>query len=148
MKIAELHSAVAAICPIDGIASDRTISFKLEATPEQRQAAQALVDGNDWNAPEAFSTLKAAELLDFRTKREQYLNRVAGIGFAAKEAGDSVTVAAAVSVRNGLLDLPSHPSVTAATNIDALKLAIRTRYAEIVGGLPAEAKAAFKKVDQ
>lgn len=94
-----------------------------------------------------FAEQKTAELLDFRAKREAYLNRVAGIGFAAKEAGDSITVAAAVTVRQGLLDLPAHPTVTAATDIDSLKLAIRTQYAAIVGGLPVEAKAAFKKVD-
>jgi hypothetical protein len=95
----------------------------------------------------AFADQQAAELADFRNKREAYLNRVAGIGFAAQQAGDAVTVAAAVAVRSGLLDLPAHPTVTAATDIDGLKLAIRTRYAEIVGGLPAAAKAAFRKVD-
>ena len=147
MKIAELHSAVAAICPIDGIASDRTIGFKPEATPEQRQAAQAMVDANDWNAPTPFAELKAAELLDFRTKREQYLNRVAGIAVAALHAGDTVTVQAAADVRAGLLDLPAHPAVVAATDIATLKAAIRTRYAEIVSAVPAAAKAAFKKVD-
>jgi hypothetical protein len=96
----------------------------------------------------SFDALKAAELSDFRSKREAYLNRVAGIGFAAKEAGDAVTVAAAVTVRQGLLDIPSYPTVTAATDIDSLRYAIRARYAEIVGGLPAEAKEAFRKVDQ
>lgn len=94
-----------------------------------------------------FADQQAAELADFRTKREAYLNRVAGIGFAAKEAGDAVTVAAAVAVRQGLLDLPSHPTVTAATDLPSLHLAIKAQYAAIVGSLPAEAKLAFKKVD-
>jgi type I restriction enzyme M protein len=98
--------------------------------------------------PPLFADQQAAELADFRSKREAYLNRVAGIGFAAQQAGDAVTVDAAVTVRQGLLDIPSYPTVTAATDIDSLKYAIRARYAQIVGGLPAEAKEAFRKVDQ
>lgn len=115
-----------------------------------RQQYQAWLD--EGNIPEPapapdFGAQKAAELTDFRTKREAYLNRVAGIGFAAREAGDSDTVAAAIAVRQGLLDLPSHPSVAGATDIADLRLAIKTQYAAIVGAVPAAAKAAFKKVD-
>jgi len=95
-----------------------------------------------------FPAQKAAELAAFRVKREAYLNRVAGIGFAARESGDVITAAATVAVRQALLDLPAHPAVTAATDIDSLKMAVIARYAAIVNSLPAEAKAAFKKVDQ
>lgn len=96
----------------------------------------------------SFEQLKAAELADFRAKREALLNRVAGIGFAAREAGDAVTVAAAVAYRADLLALPSHMTVTAATDLASLKLAIRNRYAEIKAAVPAAAKAQFDKVDQ
>lgn len=97
--------------------------------------------------PPTLEQMRAPVLADFRTKREAYLNRVSGIGFAAREAGDSVTAAAAVAVRQGLLDLPAHPSVKAATDPDTLNRAIRARYAEIIAAVPLAAKAAFRKVD-
>lgn len=46
MKIAELDTMIKAVCPIDGINSAGVIWFKPEATPEQRAAAQALMDTN------------------------------------------------------------------------------------------------------
>lgn len=46
MKIAELHALVEAVCPIVGIDSDGGIDFKLEATEQQRQDAQAVMDAH------------------------------------------------------------------------------------------------------
>ena len=46
MRIEELDAAIKAVCPIDGIDSGGGIAFKEEATAEQRQAAQTLMDAN------------------------------------------------------------------------------------------------------
>lgn len=58
MKIRYLDAAIQAVCPIHGVDSNGIISFKGEATVEQRAAAQALVDLWDFNNP------SAAELAD------------------------------------------------------------------------------------
>lgn len=56
MSLDKLHNAIAAVAPIDGVClRTRTpptveIQFKPEATPQQRAAAQAIVDGWDWSA--------------------------------------------------------------------------------------------------
>lgn len=44
MDIRELTEAIQAACPIDGLNSSGAIWFRPEATPEQRAAAQALMD--------------------------------------------------------------------------------------------------------
>jgi hypothetical protein len=75
------------------------------------------------------------------------LNRLAGIGMAAQVGGDAPLALAITAFRQGLLDLPSHASVTGATDIDALKLALKTRYAALLAATPATAKLAFKGVD-
>ncbi len=43
MKLWELDELVRAMCPIHGLNSQGVISFKNEATSEQREAATALV---------------------------------------------------------------------------------------------------------
>jgi hypothetical protein len=53
-----LDEAIKAVCPIDGVSLlDRKsmkvrIDFAKEATPQQRAAAQAVIDTFDWAAPE------------------------------------------------------------------------------------------------
>lgn len=94
-----------------------------------------------------FAVLKAAALDTFRADREKMLNRLAGIGMAAQVGGDAPLALAVTTFRQGLLDLPSHASVTGATDIDALKLALETRYAALLTATPAAAKLAFKGVD-
>lgn len=53
----ELVTEILKVCPISGtshrIPGETEIQFKQEATPEQRDAAQAIVDGWNWNAPSA-----------------------------------------------------------------------------------------------
>lgn len=46
MTLTQLNDLIAAACPIDGINSDGLIFFKDEATTEERDAAQALMDAN------------------------------------------------------------------------------------------------------
>jgi hypothetical protein len=44
MKLHELDQLIRSICPISGINTEGAIWFLPEATPEQRAAAQALMD--------------------------------------------------------------------------------------------------------
>jgi hypothetical protein len=46
MKIWELDQLIKTACPIDGISSKGYISFRVEATPEQRMAAQELMNAH------------------------------------------------------------------------------------------------------
>lgn len=94
-----------------------------------------------------FAALKAAALDSFRADREKMLNRLAGIGMAAQVGGDAPLALAITAFRQGLLDLPSHPSIAGATDVDGLKLALKTRYAALLAATPAAAKLAFKGVD-
>lgn len=93
-----------------------------------------------------FAEIKAAELSDFDTRRDRHLNRLTGIGFRARERAELTAVAAIVTASDALLDLPTHPSVIAATDITTLKTAIRNREAEIFNALPTAVKAALKKI--
>lgn len=95
----------------------------------------------------AFALLKAQELANFRADREKMLNRLAGIGMAAQVGGDIALAAAVAAFRQGLLDLPGHTTVTAATDIEGLRLALKTRYSALLAATPTSAKLAFKGVD-
>lgn len=44
MKLWEIDEQIKLVCPIHGISSDGVISFKDEATEEERTAGQALID--------------------------------------------------------------------------------------------------------
>jgi len=46
VDIRELTTAIQGVCPIDGINSSGAIWFRGEATPEQRAAAQQLMDAH------------------------------------------------------------------------------------------------------
>lgn len=59
MSIEKLDAAIRAVCPIHGVSSERVISFRDEATPEQRAAAQAIADG--WDFLPGIADLKAAQ---------------------------------------------------------------------------------------
>lgn len=46
MKLYELNDLIKAVAPIDGINSDGVIWFKAEATNEEKEAAQEIMDAN------------------------------------------------------------------------------------------------------
>lgn len=46
MKLYELDELIKTLCPIDGINSDGVICFQESATPEQRAAAEALMQAH------------------------------------------------------------------------------------------------------
>lgn len=91
---------------------------------------------------------KAAVLLTFRTDREGYLNRLAGIGFAAQVGGRNDIVQQVLAVRQGLLDLTTQPTVLAATTEAATKQAMLAQYATLLVGASAEVKAVFRGLDK
>ena len=78
MQLNKLHNAIEAVCPLHGIsirdASDKTtwsISFKDEATAEERAAAQAVIDAAElsiWNDP---ITVSSYEFLNRFTQTER-----------------------------------------------------------------------------
>lgn len=90
----------------------------------------------------------AEALNTFRTDREKFLNRIAGIGFSAQASNDTVTVQHVLNVRQGLLDLTAKPAVTGAATLPALLAAMKAEYEAILVGVPAQIKAAFKGVSQ
>lgn len=47
-RLTELHKAIAAVAPIDGVDENRKISFKLSATSQERIDAQAIADAWDF----------------------------------------------------------------------------------------------------
>lgn len=105
--------------------------------PEAEAVAQAVPD---------FSTLKAAELAAFRELREGYLNRLTGIALAAQVENDADTLAAALAMRRGLLDMTEAPSVLAAGTVPVLQSALKTEYAALVARVPAKLRDEFRKV--
>jgi hypothetical protein len=51
MELWELDQAIRAVCPVEGVRSNKTIVFKPEATQEQRDAALALAAAADLTTP-------------------------------------------------------------------------------------------------
>ncbi|OFJ47814.1 hypothetical protein BA896_001160 [Janthinobacterium lividum] len=87
--------------------------------------------------PEPYAQVAQAYLDRVRSKRDQILNRLSGIGFAAVEEADQRTVQAVLVARQALLDITEAPAVLAAANADELKRAVNTAYQQIVAQAPA-----------
>lgn len=64
--LSDLHNAVAKVCPIDGVRqltdNSYEVMFREEATPEQRSAAQTIVDS--WIDPPERRLVWSLEFLD------------------------------------------------------------------------------------
>lgn len=95
----------------------------------------------------SFEGQRQIEFTKFRADREQFLNRLAGIGLAAQFNGQETVLASVCAVRVGLLDLTTDAQVLAATDLHSLRVAMKARYATILSGVPAEVLNAFKQVD-
>ncbi len=110
----------------------------------------ALLDGVDVAAYAAppWEPIKAAEVADYIETREKMCARVAGIGQRLARAGDTAGAMSCDAVVNALLDVLAHPSVTSATDLAALKLALKSRYLAAVSLASASARAEFKRYDQ
>ena len=87
--------------------------------------------------PEPYAQVAQAYLDSVRTKRDQILNRLSGIGFAAVEEADQRIVQAVLAARQALLDITDVPAVLAAANADELKQAVNAAYQQIVAQAPA-----------
>lgn len=94
-----------------------------------------------------FAAQKAVEFAKFRADREQFLNRLAGIGLAAQFNGQEAILSSVCAVRVGLLDLTTDAAVLTAPDLHNLRFAMKARYAAILSGVPAEVLSAFKQVD-
>jgi len=81
-----------------------------------------------------------------RAGREIALNRLAGIAFAAKEAGNPATVSACLSARQALLDITKLPAVMAATDDASLTAAIGSAYSAIIAASPPIVISAFADI--
>lgn len=110
-----------------------------QPTPAQLSAVTVVAD---------IAAFKTPALNAFRATREQMFSRIAGMGFAALQKGDTVTAAALAVFRDGIRDLPQHPSTVAATTPVELKTAMTLRYKELTDALPLSVKAAFQALDK
>lgn len=88
---------------------------------------------------------QAAAMRRLRTVRAPILNALAGIGFDAL-AGDTATVNAVKTARQGLKDVPTWPAVLAATTDAEFNAAVVARYKQLAAAAPASVRAAFKEM--
>lgn len=98
--------------------------------------------------PARIAAFKAAEIALYIETREKMCARVAGIAQRLARAGDTAGASSCDAVVNALLDVPAHASVTGATDIASLRLAIKTRYLAAVGLASLSAKAEFRRYDK
>jgi hypothetical protein len=80
-SLARLHEEIAAVCPIDtmtGTEEGVEIAFRPEATPPQRAAAQAVVDGFDWSdaAHNAWLDDQEPLLRDLKEQAQQAIDNI------------------------------------------------------------------------
>ena len=128
-------------------ASCEVVTRQLDANTTQSCAASALPQGTPIDAHNAVPPWSNQALLSItRAGREIALNRLAGIAFAAKEAGDAPTVTACLAARAALLDITTLPAVLAATDDASLTAAVGAAYAGIVAAAPANIKTAFASI--
>ena len=92
----------------------------------------------------SFAVMAAPYLASVRQARDAILNRLAGIGFAAVASGDKDTVQAIVTARTCLLDITICPAITAARDLDELRVAVSAEFQRIADALPQEARRAFE----
>lgn len=136
MDLAQLHDAVAAVCPIVGVRYGPPTTFDPapEATPQQLLAAQAVIDGWDFSDAEA-ERRAARRLLEFLTTPE---GRVLRAIVALLVDGDNAELndlrgwltdfKAATAAATSLADfkvrvaaLPNLPDLTMAQAVTAIK---------------------------
>lgn len=94
----------------------------------------------------ALTTVRARALGEIRAQRAPLLDALAGIGFDALVAGDTVTAQAVAAARAGLKDLPTLPEFLAATTYDEMRVAVMTRYKQLAAAAPETVQIAFAKL--
>lgn len=96
--------------------------------------------------PNLFVVQKTIELTAFRADRGKMLDCLSGIAGRFARAGDAASALACDVLAQGLLELPAFPSVAAAQDLPALKLAMKARYNVLLAVVPAPVMAAYKGV--
>lgn len=119
------------------------------ANADWQQYQQWLADGNEPD-PADIPDWRTPIMDDYRTTRDAYLARLAGIA-VFEGATDAAVRAAAGVFRQRLLDIPAAATVVGATNASGLNAAIYTLYkaaaAEAKASAP-NASATFDKVSK
>lgn len=82
----------------------------------------------------------------FKDEREIVLNRLSGIGFAARINGQADVVQNVLYVRQGLLDLTHAKTVMSATTQELLHAAIQEQCLYMLQDSPPEIRSAFKEI--
>lgn len=90
MNVLNLHNVIAAVCPIHGVDSNGEISFRDEATPEQRLAAMNAVANYD---EAAINAERLDKLAAMQTRLETTVNamngKYPGMNLAASDSYDA-----------------------------------------------------------
>ncbi|SNT29130.1 hypothetical protein SAMN06265795_12253 [Noviherbaspirillum humi] len=115
-------------------------------TDDMRLATEAEIAAIQ-NPTSAYADVFVGAMNVVRIKREEILNRLAGIGFAALAEGDAATAQAIVATRQSLLDITKNAGILAATDESSLRDAILAAYGAIVAATPANVQTAFRGVD-
>lgn len=124
---------------VSALVRDAPPSPDHELTNGQWQLSSAKVEAR-------FQAAKASLLTQARSQREIVLNRLLGIGFAAKETGNAPIVAACMTTRQSLLDLTKHASITGATTEAQLKAAYKNLYGAIVAATPIDIRSVYSDI--
>ena len=146
MKLYQLAEMIAKVCPIDGINSNGVISFKPEATPEQRAAAQSMMDSNlaKLSLPEVWSREPLLKVV--KAGREIALNRLNGVARRADKAGNTALSDACDAAIESLLAITTLPTVLAATDDASFTAAVAQAYGAIVAQADPEIIKAFRDI--
>ncbi len=80
------------------------------------------------SVPPTFEVQKKALLASFRADRERMVARLDLLANKAFRAGDPGKAEVCDVLTDALVDITTHPTVTSATNMDALELAMETLY--------------------
>lgn len=97
-------------------------------------------------ATPSFEILSRPLFAEFNSVRDIVLNRLSGIGFAAKEEGDEGTVSEVLDARQALLDLPAASAVLVAMDLEdsaGLRVAMRSEYQKIRLAMSSQIQKAF-----
>lgn len=108
-----LHQSILAVCPIDGVAildvvkHQIRVDYQAVATPEQRAAAQTVIDGFDWSdgAQKAFDDQARADAISKDPALQYALGQI-------KEASPNYEVPTKESISDALKESVALDSVS------------------------------------
>ncbi len=95
-----------------------------------------------------FLAQKASELAGYISQREKICSRISSIAQRLGRAGDVACAASCDAVVSALLDITAHPSVTGATDLVSLRVALKIRYYAAVSLATTSAKIEFARYEK